>query len=317
MLVNALDNRVADDLLKASTGVPLAPLLARLSQRLEDDLGLAENAARWAVETWALALGVIDQPMPTVSVIVAAAPIPTLPQEARITIPSSTTSGGKLCFPKFSVGVVVIGGQHIQAVGEINVPRGQAVELKVAEDVTEFHFLENCDPYGLVTVLDLKGVSKFHTGSLLHLKNFVNLKELDVSGNESLSGGFFYEKKWEPLVNFKSLTLLKLSGCQRMDRKAIEIISKISSLELLDLNMSKTYTSWIRDDALPHIANLPKLKTLDLRGCNEITGPGVLTHFGNMTHLQSLDLTGCRNINLFSSFLQELKSMLPNTRILP
>ena len=59
VLISALKNRVADDLLKTSAGVPHVLLLARLMKRLEDELGLAETAAQWAVESWALALGVI------------------------------------------------------------------------------------------------------------------------------------------------------------------------------------------------------------------------------------------------------------------
>ena len=58
VLVNALENRVATELINASAGVPESILLSRLSKRLEDELGLAETAAKWAVETWALALGV-------------------------------------------------------------------------------------------------------------------------------------------------------------------------------------------------------------------------------------------------------------------
>ena len=57
VLVSALKNRVAEDLIKTSAGVPLALVMGRLIQRLEDELGLAESAARWAVESWALALG--------------------------------------------------------------------------------------------------------------------------------------------------------------------------------------------------------------------------------------------------------------------
>ncbi len=64
VLVNALENRVATELINASAGVPESILLSRLSKRLEDELGLAETAAKWAVETWALALGVINQPLP-------------------------------------------------------------------------------------------------------------------------------------------------------------------------------------------------------------------------------------------------------------
>ena len=78
MLVSALKNRVAEDLINASAGVPPALLLGRLIQRLEDELGLAENAARWAVESWALALG-----MPVVSVDPAAPDLPGIAAPAR------------------------------------------------------------------------------------------------------------------------------------------------------------------------------------------------------------------------------------------
>ena len=56
-LVSALRERVATDLLAASEGVPREVLRARLTQRLQDNLGLAEEIARWAVDSWALALG--------------------------------------------------------------------------------------------------------------------------------------------------------------------------------------------------------------------------------------------------------------------
>jgi len=58
VLVGALKARVAADLLASQSGVPRAALFARLTKRLQDDLGLAEDAARWAVESWASALGV-------------------------------------------------------------------------------------------------------------------------------------------------------------------------------------------------------------------------------------------------------------------
>ncbi len=68
VLVSALKNRVAEDLINASAGVPPALLLGRLIKRLEDELGLAENAARWAVESWARALGMtvasVERPRP-------------------------------------------------------------------------------------------------------------------------------------------------------------------------------------------------------------------------------------------------------------
>jgi hypothetical protein len=57
-LISAQKNRVADDLLKASSNMPYSIILGRLKKRLEDDLGLASDVAQWAVESWALALNI-------------------------------------------------------------------------------------------------------------------------------------------------------------------------------------------------------------------------------------------------------------------
>jgi hypothetical protein len=57
VLVSALKEGVAATLLTASEGVPKEVLFARLTQRLEEHLGLKMEVARWAVESWALALG--------------------------------------------------------------------------------------------------------------------------------------------------------------------------------------------------------------------------------------------------------------------
>jgi hypothetical protein len=60
VLVSALKERVPTELLASQSTIPHAVLLAQLTQRLRDNLGLAEDAARWAVESWGLALGVIS-----------------------------------------------------------------------------------------------------------------------------------------------------------------------------------------------------------------------------------------------------------------
>ena len=57
VLVIAIKERVAADLLNSSTGIPVELLLSRLSRRLEDEHGLKPETSRWAVESWALALG--------------------------------------------------------------------------------------------------------------------------------------------------------------------------------------------------------------------------------------------------------------------
>jgi uncharacterized protein with WD repeat len=62
VLVSALKENVAADLLSLQNSVPYQVSSAQLTRRLQDNLALAEDAARWAVDSWALALGVIQQP---------------------------------------------------------------------------------------------------------------------------------------------------------------------------------------------------------------------------------------------------------------
>jgi hypothetical protein len=63
-LVGALKERVAADLLSSSSSVPREVLLARLTKGLCDNLSMTEDAARWAVESWSLALGEISSVEP-------------------------------------------------------------------------------------------------------------------------------------------------------------------------------------------------------------------------------------------------------------
>lgn len=59
VLTNALEERVPLDLLAANKSTPRELLLTRLAKRLEDNLGLTPEAANWAVDSWALALGIL------------------------------------------------------------------------------------------------------------------------------------------------------------------------------------------------------------------------------------------------------------------
>jgi uncharacterized membrane protein len=62
LLVNALKKGVATELLKSQNQIPQAVILSKLTKRLQDELGIAEESAYWAVDSWGLALGVISQP---------------------------------------------------------------------------------------------------------------------------------------------------------------------------------------------------------------------------------------------------------------
>src|SRR5262249_4985436 len=59
VLASALREGVGTELRQPHAGTPVEVVLARLETRLHDHLGLAEDLARWAVQSWALVLGVV------------------------------------------------------------------------------------------------------------------------------------------------------------------------------------------------------------------------------------------------------------------
>jgi hypothetical protein len=61
VLITALKERVALDLAYSTKSVPTQVLLARLTRRLRENRGIEKGTARWAVESWALALGKISK----------------------------------------------------------------------------------------------------------------------------------------------------------------------------------------------------------------------------------------------------------------
>jgi formylglycine-generating enzyme required for sulfatase activity len=61
LLIQALKQQVPMDLIGMHPGTAPLPTLQRLQQRLQDSVGLAELTAGWAVNAWALALGIITK----------------------------------------------------------------------------------------------------------------------------------------------------------------------------------------------------------------------------------------------------------------
>src|SRR3712207_2452654 len=61
ILMGALEERVPLDLLAGKGSMPHRLPLLRLAKRMEAQLGLTAEAARWAVDSWALALGVVTE----------------------------------------------------------------------------------------------------------------------------------------------------------------------------------------------------------------------------------------------------------------
>jgi hypothetical protein len=63
LLVNALKKGVAGELIKSKKdSVAATIVLARLTNKLQNELGITAESAQWAVDSWGLALGIISQP---------------------------------------------------------------------------------------------------------------------------------------------------------------------------------------------------------------------------------------------------------------
>ena len=61
VLISALEEGVADDLRTMTAQLPYTVVLPRLSAELHETTALSQEAARWAVQTWAEALGLASQ----------------------------------------------------------------------------------------------------------------------------------------------------------------------------------------------------------------------------------------------------------------
>ena len=60
VLINALEEGIVPELRQSTGSMPYVQLLARAARRLQDRRGMTDVAARWAVNSWALALGIIS-----------------------------------------------------------------------------------------------------------------------------------------------------------------------------------------------------------------------------------------------------------------
>jgi HEAT repeat protein len=76
VLVHAVRQHIPDDLLTPRHTLPLALTEAFLVKRLEDELGFSVDVARWAVTSWAEALGRADPAPAPVQELVRVAPEP-------------------------------------------------------------------------------------------------------------------------------------------------------------------------------------------------------------------------------------------------
>lgn len=95
VLLTAQEEGIAAALAGVSQASVPDALVARLTKRLRDDCHMTDEAARWAVESWALALGVIAAPVAPMPTPVPTPPAPTpTPTPAPTPIPTPAPGSG-------------------------------------------------------------------------------------------------------------------------------------------------------------------------------------------------------------------------------
>jgi len=279
ILVDALKEQVPADLLALRLS-PWEIVLAQLTMRLVRNRALNEDAARWAVESWALALEVIT------------------PAQS-VTSPSQSFSGhlqvgGKRVFTSTWT-LDVLGRTRPTAgwrtlgttPGSIEVPTGYelGVRLHKGSDSEVGLLVQELSAYGPIHALDLSLSGVTDTG-LAHLFALSDVVNLSLRGCARITDlGLAHVKRLSTLAE------LNLCGCDQVTDAGLAHLAALPGLTSLVLK-----DCWqITDQGLAYLTVLDRLTSLNIRGCSHITNAG-LRHLGSLTYLARVSLPRVRGI---------------------
>ncbi len=102
LLIAALEQQVAEELLKPNALMSIDVRLKRLAQVLHDAIGIDDEFAYWAVESWALALEVIEEPIPNIQPTLAVLSSP-------FTVTTAKQTRKKLFITFFMLAAAIVG----------------------------------------------------------------------------------------------------------------------------------------------------------------------------------------------------------------
>lgn len=192
----------------------------------------------------------------------------------------------KLRFPNFAVGQLIYEIHEIpnqpeiyrqEASGEIQLPciRPEAlrVSLNILKQVSDFSFLQYCDPKGILQKISFRASYNIRDENLGYLKSFSNLKTIDLRSTTEIT----------------DLGLLNLKNLSKLEAFDLSVSGRI-----YNTSNGRTYTSKITDNGLSYLKNFNRLQALILYDSN-ITDSG-LAHLGHLDSLQVLDLSSCPKI---------------------
>ncbi len=131
--------------------------------------------------------------------------------------------------------------------------------------------------------LNLSKCSALGDRSLEHLSNLRKIQKLDLSNCENIA---FLAPAMNNLQALSKISSLNLSHNQKINDQSVEALSRLTSLQILEMEDTRVGNSGLR-----HLSRLSKLQTLNVSQCFLVGDQGL--DIRQIRHLQSLNLTYC------------------------
>jgi len=314
VLTTAVRDQIPADIEAWPAGVPIAEHLERLTAQLMEHYALREDAARWAVEAWAKALGVAGAAISPITPLSAPA---STPAGAALSLITPAVTEAPLLFSTWRMTVLTRprGGAHEEwaVKGETPPPfmlsPGEDVGVRPAGlDYTQIGlWASSFRMPERIRYLDLSDRPLFDP-YLDCLTLFTGLTELNLERTDITGEGL------SPL-QAQPLTWLSLQACKNLSDKGLEAVGWLRDLQYLDLSECNGITAqglWhlraltdlrvlrlercrlLQEETLAPLAAIPRLEALDLSE-TRISGVGFL-HFHHNRVLRRLSLEGCKRV---------------------
>jgi len=314
VLTTAVRDQIPADIEAWPAGAPIAEHLERLTAQFMEHYALREDAARWAVEAWAEALGMAGA---APSLIPPPAPDPTPAGAVPSLLTPPPVTGAPLLFSTWRMTVLTRprGGAHEEWVvkGESPPPftPSPGEDLGVRPEGLDYPQIglwsSSFRMPERIRYLDLSDKALFDP-YLDCLTLFTGLMELNLERTDITGEGL-------SSLQDQPLTWLSLQACKNLSDKGLEAVGRLRNLQYLDLSDCNGITAqglWhlraltdlrvlrlerctlLQEETLAPLAAIPRLEELDLSE-TRISGVGFL-HFHPNRVLRRLSLEGCKRV---------------------
>jgi hypothetical protein len=245
VLISALkENVMPEELLVVSEDTSKNAVLSKLAQRF-NNLGMAPEEAQWAVESWVLALGVIESAMPTP----LAQNTPQItPPKPQVTKKSQLTSNKQWWqqwdknWKRIFKNAIQIdrepNDQELTKILELSELNCTGFKITSLEPVRHLKNLRDLDIFGtqissLEPLRELTNLQKLYCG-LTQVSSLEPLREL--TNLQALNCGSTKISHLEPL---RELTNLQAFYCYDTEINSLEPLHELKNLRKLDCNDTK------------------------------------------------------------------------------